>query len=78
MSPRIGFFGELSAKLIALAFVVVFVVLGIIGLVLPIIPGLLFLIVAAWLVGRHFPGFSRRLRGNRTLASIVRTAKRRI
>ena len=67
MNARLGPIGSLPAKLIALVLIVAFVALGLVGLVLPIIPGLLFLALAAALVARHVPAVDRRLRRNSKL-----------
>lgn len=58
---------DLPGKLIAALLIAAFLALGVIGLVLPIIPGLLFLGLAAALVARHVPAVDRRLRRNRKL-----------
>ena len=39
-------------KLLCLALIIVFTVIGLVGLILPIIPGIIFLFLAAWLVTR--------------------------
>lgn len=51
-----------AAKLIAILIAAVCLALGIIGLVLPVIPGVLFLILAAALVARHSRRVGDRLR----------------
>ncbi len=43
-------------------------VLGAAGLILPIIPGLLFLAIGAFIAAKHFPWVEGRLRRSRTLA----------
>lgn len=42
-------------RIIGFALVLFFVTLGIVGVVLPIIPGLVFLAIAALIAARHFP-----------------------
>lgn len=54
--------GGLHVKLVAGIAVLAFVVLGLIGIVLPIIPGLLFLALAALIAARHVPAVDARLR----------------
>lgn len=54
--------GGWSAKLVAVIVVPVLLVLGIAGLVLPILPGLLFLALAAWAITKVFPPAERWLR----------------
>jgi uncharacterized membrane protein YbaN (DUF454 family) len=56
---------SLPAKIIACVTVVACVAIGIIGLVLPIIPGLLFLAIAVVIVARHVPWLEARLRRHR-------------
>jgi len=56
-----------SAKLIACILVFACLVVGVAGLVLPIIPGLLFLAIAVLIVARYFPSMGARLRRNRTI-----------
>lgn len=55
----------LPTKLIVVVIAVALVLLGVVGLVLPLIPGLLLLVVAAVLVARYFPSIDGRLRGSR-------------
>lgn len=54
---------SLLAKLLTLMFVLICLAVGVVGLILPIIPGLLFLAIAA----RHSPSLDRWLRKNRLL-----------
>ncbi|HEX5419430.1 MAG TPA: DUF454 family protein, partial [Gammaproteobacteria bacterium] len=58
---------KLPGKLIACVLIAACVVLGALGLVLPIIPGLLFLALAALLAAKHFPWLDERLRRHRAL-----------
>lgn len=53
---------NLPMRLVACVLVAVCLVLGLVGLILPIIPGLLLLVVAAVIGARHFPWLERRLR----------------
>jgi uncharacterized membrane protein YbaN (DUF454 family) len=53
------------SKLTVLILVVLCLALGVVGLLLPIIPGLLFLALAAALVARHSPWAGERLRRHR-------------
>lgn len=59
--------GDLPAKLAACLLILVCVALGIVGLIVPIVPGLVFLAIAVVIVARHFPWLGRRLRRNRTI-----------
>lgn len=59
--------GNVSVKLIAALFVVICLAIGAVGIVLPIIPGLLFLALAALIVTRHFPSTEFWLRKSRTM-----------
>ena len=53
------------AKLLAGVFVLICLAVGIVGLILPIIPGLLFLALAAMITARHSPSLDRWHRKNR-------------
>jgi uncharacterized membrane protein YbaN (DUF454 family) len=64
------------AKTLAIALFLVCLVLGLIGIVLPIIPGLLFLAIAALICARHSPAFARWLHRNRTMGSYLDDANR--
>jgi uncharacterized membrane protein YbaN (DUF454 family) len=57
----------IGTKLLALILVVAFLALGLIGLVLPLIPGILFLVLAAALIARHSPAARHRMRQHRGL-----------
>lgn len=54
-------------KLLAAMAVLALVAAGLIGLVLPVIPGLLFLALAGLVVARHVPSVDARLRRHRSL-----------
>lgn len=58
---------SLSGALLAALLVVVCIAIGVVGLVLPIIPGLLFLAIAVLIVARHVPWVDARLRRHRFL-----------
>jgi len=58
---------SLLAKLLAIIFVLICLAVGVVGLILPIIPGLLFLAIAAMIAARHSPSLDRWLRRNRLL-----------
>ena len=62
MAANAKLIAYLPAKLFACILVFVFLVLGTVGLILPIIPGVLFLVVAAVIVARHFPAMDVWLR----------------
>ena len=55
------------AELLAGVFVLICLAVGIVGLILPIIPGLLFLALAAMITARHSPSLDRWLRKNRII-----------
>jgi uncharacterized protein len=65
-----------SCKAAACVLVIACVVVGVAGLVLPVIPGLLFLAVAAYIAARHFPSVDARLRGHRALGRHMSNADR--
>jgi uncharacterized membrane protein YbaN (DUF454 family) len=56
------------AKLLALVFLLLCVAIGMAGIILPVIPGLLFLALAVIIAARIFPPLGRRLRRNATFA----------
>ena len=60
-------FDNVSTKLIAAGVILVCLLLGLAGLVLPLIPGLLFLCVAAVVAAKLSPRFAATLRQNDTL-----------
>ena len=55
-------FANVSAKLIACAVIIVCLLLGGLGLILPLLPGLLFLAIAAVVAAKLFPAFGDALR----------------
>ncbi|HEX7079461.1 MAG TPA: DUF454 family protein [Gammaproteobacteria bacterium] len=59
--------GGLLTNALALVLVAACVVIGLAGLVLPVIPGLLFLAVAALLAAGRFPRIAARLRSHRSI-----------
>jgi uncharacterized membrane protein YbaN (DUF454 family) len=60
-------FDSVSMKLVAAGVIVVCLLLGFAGLILPLIPGLLFLGVAALVAAKLSPRFAETLRQNETL-----------
>jgi uncharacterized membrane protein YbaN (DUF454 family) len=60
-------FDNVSTKLIAAGVIVVCLLLGLAGLILPLIPGLLFLAIAAIVAARLSPRFAETMRRNETL-----------
>jgi uncharacterized membrane protein YbaN (DUF454 family) len=60
-------FDNVSTKLIAAGVIVVCLLLGLAGLILPLIPGLLFLAIAAVLAAKFSPRFAETLRQNETM-----------
>jgi uncharacterized membrane protein YbaN (DUF454 family) len=56
-----------TAKLIACVVILVFLAIGLAGLILPIIPGLLFIGIAALIAARHSPALERLFRSNATM-----------
>lgn len=62
---------NLLAKLFAGIFIVICLAVGVVGLILPIIPGLLFLAIAAMIAARHSPSLDRWLRKNRVIGSYL-------
>jgi uncharacterized membrane protein YbaN (DUF454 family) len=74
MKTETGVIGSLTAKLIACFLIVICFAVGAVGLVLPIIPGLLFVAIALMLVAKFFPPIDRFLRRSRTLRSYLDSA----
>lgn len=60
-----------TAKLIACVVILVCLAIGLAGLILPIIPGLLFLGVAALIAARHSPALERLFRSNATVSGYL-------
>jgi uncharacterized membrane protein YbaN (DUF454 family) len=65
MNTKANRIDVLPSKLLACLLALVCVVVGTVGLVLPIIPGFLFLILAVLIVARHFPTIETWLRKSR-------------
>jgi uncharacterized membrane protein YbaN (DUF454 family) len=64
-------FDDVTTKLIACAVIVACLVIGGVGLLLPIVPGLLFLAIAAVVAAKLSPAFGQTLRRNATLAGYL-------
>lgn len=75
MKKGAGIIGSLTAKLIAVLLIVICFAVGAVGLVLPIIPGLLFVAVALMLVANLFPSVGRQMRRSRTMNSYLDSAE---
>ena len=71
MSTEMNPLDNATTKLIAIAVIVACLALGAIGLILPLIPGLLFLAIAAVIAAKLSPAFERTLRRNATLAGYL-------
>lgn len=71
MSSEIRAVDDVTTKLIACAVIVACLVIGGIGLLLPIVPGLLFIGLAAVVAAKVSPRFERILRRNPTLAGYL-------
>lgn len=68
--------GRLSLKLFACLIILLCLAAGLAGLVLPIIPGLLFLALAAFITARHFPGAERWARSHPGIGKYMNDARR--
>lgn len=75
MPMNTNFMGSVASKLIAVLLIVICVAVGAVGLILPIIPGLLFLAIALMLIASFSPSVDRQLRRNRTLRSYLESAE---
>ncbi len=71
MQTETSTFDSLSTKLIAVAVIVACLALGAAGLILPLLPGLLFLAFAAVIAAKLSPSFEQMLRQNPTLAGYL-------
>ncbi len=67
---------NLSTKLIACAVIVACLLLGLAGLILPLIPGLLFIAIAAFVAAKVSPRFAAMLRENGMLRGYLEQAER--
>jgi uncharacterized membrane protein YbaN (DUF454 family) len=67
MQTEASMFDNISTKVIACGVIAVCLLLGVAGLILPLIPGLLFLAVAAVVAAKVSPKFRDLLRQNDTL-----------
>lgn len=65
-----------TVKLLACVALVLCLVAGAIGLILPIVPGIVFLAIAALIAVRHFPALGARLRRHRGLGGHLERADR--
>lgn len=74
MRTEPGFIGSMTTKLIACLLIVICFAVGAVGLILPIIPGLLFVAIALIVAARYFPSIDRRLRKSRTMRSYLDSA----
>ena len=74
MKPEAGLIGSVTSKLIACLLIILCFAVGAVGLILPVIPGLLFVAIALMLVAHYFPAMDRRLRRNRTIRSYLDSA----
>jgi uncharacterized membrane protein YbaN (DUF454 family) len=67
---------NMTTKLIACAVIAVCLLLGLAGLILPLIPGLLFLAIAAFVAAKLSPRFAEMLRQNETLRGYLEQSDR--
>lgn len=74
MKTEPGLIGNITAKLIACLLIVTCFAVGAVGLILPIIPGLLFVAIALIVTAKYFPSIDRRLRKSRTLRGYLDSA----
>lgn len=71
MRSATGPIGDVAAKLIACVLILLCVAMGVVGLILPVVPGLLFLGVAALVGARHSATIERMVRRNRTMSGYL-------
>jgi uncharacterized membrane protein YbaN (DUF454 family) len=70
-TPSAGPIDNATAKVIACVVILACLAIGLAGLILPIIPGLLFLGLAALIAARHSPALERLFRSNATLSGYL-------
>lgn len=76
MRPNTAAHGSFPAKLVAGLAILVCLFVGAIGLLLPVVPGLLFLVIGAFVAARHFPAMDGWLRRHRALGPHLDRADR--
>jgi uncharacterized membrane protein YbaN (DUF454 family) len=69
-------FDCLSTKVIACAIIVACLLFGLAGLILPLVPGLLFIAIAAFVAAKLSPKFAAMVRENETLRGYLDQADR--
>lgn len=69
-------FKALPSKAVAALVVLTCVVIGLVGIVLPVIPGLVFLALAALVAARNVPWLDERLRRHRSIGPRMRRVDR--
>jgi uncharacterized membrane protein YbaN (DUF454 family) len=65
---------DVTTKIIAGLIILLCLAVGLLGLILPIIPGLLFLAIAAVIAAKYSPELERLLRQNRTMSGYMDSA----
>jgi uncharacterized membrane protein YbaN (DUF454 family) len=76
MTNDMPVFDNVTTKLIACAVIVACLLLGLVGLILPLIPGLLFIAIALFVAAKLSPRFAAFVRENDTLRSYLDQADR--
>jgi uncharacterized membrane protein YbaN (DUF454 family) len=76
MTTDTSTFDGFSTKLIACAIIVACLLFGLAGLILPLIPGLLFIAIAAFVAAKVSPRFAGLVRENETLRGYLDQADR--
>ena len=76
MTNETPVFDNFSTKLIACAVIVACLLLGLAGLILPLIPGLLFIAIAVFVAAKLSPRFGAIVRENGTLRGYLDQADR--
>lgn len=74
MKTQTKLIGDLTAKVIAGLLILFCIAIGAIGLILPVIPGLLFLAFAALIIAKHSSWAERWLRKSRTMSGYLDSA----
>lgn len=75
MKRQAQWLGGIASKLIAVLLIIICFAVGAVGLVLPVIPGLLFVAIALMIVAKCFPSLRQHMRKSRTMRSYIDSAE---
>jgi uncharacterized membrane protein YbaN (DUF454 family) len=75
MKRQAQWLGGVASKLIAVLLIITCFAVGAVGLILPVIPGLLFVAIALMIVAKCFPSLRHQMRKSRTMRSYLDSAE---